>query len=190
MPFNLTHLSLLNMRLQESPNDYNNLLKFMKPHAKTLKVLELGRYFPSFVFEFVFANMTKLQTISMMMTEIPNDKDFHERLDENRNIKNLIFSNSGGFNDETDAFERTECVGFWNDCDEQLPHDESDDDDDNGWMAGAGMLAPFDLNLMGIDFDYDDVNADIYEFFNAAGWDEDDDDSDGHWDGIYGDDEY
>ncbi|XP_037051352.1 uncharacterized protein LOC119085161 [Bradysia coprophila] len=337
MPFNLTHLSLLNLRLQESPNGYNNMLAFMKPHAKTLKVLELGRYFPSFVFEFVFANMTRLETITLMMTEIPKDDSFHERLEEHRNIKNLIFSNSAGYNDETshflgdflkklpnvnsltirdycgnrelrvmaagipklesldvysfnqrlfdgvrfpelkslrihqmdedidwedftqansrlieltinqifdeeflnhdnmeiiatnlnlqclrlgesvsadkrffeivrekcpdlqildlhesnvpdevmdqlkcvrlcdsNAFERMEYSRFWNDYDGRLPYDESDDDD-NGWMAGAGMLGPFDPYLMGIDFGYDDVNADNYEDFNAPGWHVDDD---------------
>lgn len=95
MPFHLTRLSLLNVQLQESPNDYNNLLKFLKPQTKTLQELELGHRFPSFVFEFIFANMTKLRTLSLMMSELPQEKEFYERLEENRSVENLIFLESG-----------------------------------------------------------------------------------------------
>lgn len=94
MPFHLTQLSLQHIRLQESPDDYNNLLKFLKPQAKTMKILELGRSFPSFVLEFVFANMTKLHTLSLLMNELPEDETFYERLEENRSVKDLIFLDS------------------------------------------------------------------------------------------------
>lgn len=106
MPFHLTQLSLLNVRLQESPNDYNNLLKFLKPQTKTLNELELGSHFPMFVYEFVFANMTNLKTLSMMMSEIPQAADFYDRLEENRSVNNLIFSDSSLHNDETLGFLR------------------------------------------------------------------------------------
>lgn len=116
MPFQLTQLSLLNIRLQESPNDYNNLLKFLNPQAKTLKELELGRNFPNFVYEFVFAKMKNLKTLSLMMSEIPQDKEFYERLEENRSINNLILLDSTSYNNET--------LQFFRDFLERLPNIE------------------------------------------------------------------
>lgn len=65
LPFQLTKLSLLNIILE----DYTNLFHFLKPQAKTLKDLELGREFPNFIIEFVFGEMIKLHTLSL--TEIP-----------------------------------------------------------------------------------------------------------------------
>lgn len=104
MPFQLTQLSLLNIKLQKSPNDYNNLLKFLKPQAKTLKEMELGRNFPNFVYEFIFANMRNLKTLSLMMSEIPQNQEFYERLEENRSINNLILLDSTRFNEENSRF--------------------------------------------------------------------------------------
>lgn len=94
MPFQLTQLSLLNIRLRESPNDYNNLLKFLKPQARTLKEVELGRHFPNFVYEFVFAQMRNLKTLRLLMYGMPQDKELYERLEENRSVNNLVFIDS------------------------------------------------------------------------------------------------
>lgn len=106
MPFQLTQLSLLNIQLRESANDYNNLLKFLQPQAKTLNELEIGRKFPSFVFEFIFAKMTNLKTLSLMMSQIPQYKQFYERLEENRSINKLILLDSSSYNNDTLRFLR------------------------------------------------------------------------------------
>lgn len=87
-PFKLTHLSLLDMGLQV--DDYINVVKFLEPQAKTLEELEIGKHFPSLVYEFVFASMTKLKTLSVIMQALP----FYERLKENRSITTLIIHDS------------------------------------------------------------------------------------------------
>ncbi|XP_037046817.1 uncharacterized protein LOC119081747 [Bradysia coprophila] len=92
--FQLNKLSLLDIKLRESPNDYNNLLKFLKPQAKTIKFLELGTTFPDLVYEFVFAKFRNLKTLRLMMNELPKDIEFYERLEENPSITQLIFMDS------------------------------------------------------------------------------------------------
>lgn len=98
MPFQLTRLSLLYIHLeddlQSAPNNYKNLLKFLEPQAKTLMELELGHRFPGFVYQFVFAKMTNLKTLNVMMGQIPKQKEFFERLVVNRSINNLILKES------------------------------------------------------------------------------------------------
>lgn len=95
IPFQLTQLSLLNIRLRQSPNDYANLMNFLELQASTLKELELGQQFPNFVFDFLLAKMTNLKTLSLMMSEIPHEHKLNEQLEENRSIENLIFLNDG-----------------------------------------------------------------------------------------------
>lgn len=92
--FQLSELSLLDIKLRESPNDYSNLLKFLKPQAKTIKFLELGMKFPDAVYEFVFAKFKKLKSLRLMINELPKDMEFYERLEENQSIKKLIFMDS------------------------------------------------------------------------------------------------
>lgn len=92
--FQLSQLSLIDIKLRESPNDYNNLLKFLKPQAKTIKFLEIGRSFPDLVYEFVFAKFKNLKSLRLMINELPKDLEFYERLEENQSITQLIFIDS------------------------------------------------------------------------------------------------
>lgn len=94
IPFHLKKLSLLGMKLRESPNDYNNLLKFMKLHVKTIELLEIGRKFPDFVFEFIFARLKNLKQLRLMVNELPKELEFYERLEENKSIKSLFITDS------------------------------------------------------------------------------------------------
>lgn len=95
IPFRLKKLSLQGIKLRESPNDYNNLLKFMKLHARTLDELELGRKFPDFVYEFIFSQFKSLKTLRFMANEIPKIEDqFYERLEENKNITKLVVNDT------------------------------------------------------------------------------------------------
>lgn len=111
MPFQLTRLSLLyielELDLQPSPsNTYNNLLKFMEQQARTLVELELGHKFPGFVYEFVFAKMSSLKTLNVMMGQMPQQKEFFQRLVVNQSIENLIFKESPRYSDESAQFYR------------------------------------------------------------------------------------
>lgn len=92
--FQLRQLSLLDIKLRQSPNDYNNLLKFLKPQAKTIKTLELGRTFPDLVYEFVFAKFKNLKSLRLMINELPKDMEFYERLEENTSIAKLVLMDS------------------------------------------------------------------------------------------------
>lgn len=92
--FQLTRLSLLDIKLRESPNDYNNLLKFLKPQARTIKFLEMGRSFPDLVYEFVFAKFKSLRCLRLMINELPGDMEFYQRLEESQSIVQLIFMDS------------------------------------------------------------------------------------------------
>lgn len=94
MPFRLKKLSLMGIKLRESPNDYNNLLHFMKSHAKTVEELELGRKFPDFVYEFIMSKFTKLNTLRLMANELPKEMEFYQRLEENKSIKFLVVVDS------------------------------------------------------------------------------------------------
>lgn len=104
-PFQLTKLSLLYTQLR-SPNDYDNLLKFLEPQAKTIQELELGHRFPRSVYEFVFVKMTNLKTLNLMTGEIPQEKELLERMVVNRSIKNLIFKDSPRYDNESLQFFR------------------------------------------------------------------------------------
>lgn len=91
--FRLKKLSLQAIKLRESLNDYNNLLKFMKIHSKTIEELDLGRQFPDFVYEFVFAKLKNLKTLRLRVNEIPWEADFYDRLEENKSVTKLTLHN-------------------------------------------------------------------------------------------------
>lgn len=103
MPFQLKKLSLLGIKLRENPNDYNNLLKFMKMHARTIDELELGRKFPDFVYEFVFARFKNLKTLRLKANEIPKDQAFYDRLVVNKSVANIIIVDSPPSNQYNDG---------------------------------------------------------------------------------------
>ncbi|KAJ6643005.1 hypothetical protein Bhyg_07961 [Pseudolycoriella hygida] len=89
--FQLNQLSLLDIQLRESPNDYNNLLRFLKSQAKTIKRLEMGKRFPDLVYEFVFAKFKNLKSLRLMINELPQELEFYNRLEENKSITQLTF---------------------------------------------------------------------------------------------------
>ncbi len=105
MPFQLTKLSLLYIQLG-SPDDYNNLLKFLEPQAKSMKELELGHRFPRSVYEFVFAKMANLKTLNLMLGDIPQEKELLERMVANRSITNLICKDSPRYTNDSEQFFR------------------------------------------------------------------------------------
>lgn len=92
--FELSQLSLLNIKLRESPNDYDNLLNFLKPQANTINALELGRIFPDSVYEFVFAKLKNLKSLRLLINQLPKDMAFYEKLEENESITKLILMDS------------------------------------------------------------------------------------------------
>ncbi len=102
VPFHLTQLS---MHWETEPiDDCTHLLNFLRGQATTLKELEFGRNVPSAVFEIVFADMTKLTTLSVMMLRIPSDMAFYGRLTDNRSITNLILWETAFYSDYSEKF--------------------------------------------------------------------------------------
>ncbi len=107
VPFHLTQLSLSWEFDLSSIDACTNVMHFLGGQATTLKILELARTIPSYIFKFVFANMTKLNTLSVMMVHMPRDKEFYERLKENHSITNLILWDSTFYYKNTQKlFER------------------------------------------------------------------------------------
>lgn len=90
--FRLKRLSLLGMNLRDAPNEYNNLVKFLK--QANLEELELGRKFPEFIYEFIFSKFKNLTTFRVMGSDIPREMSFYERLEENRSIRNFVLVDS------------------------------------------------------------------------------------------------
>lgn len=73
----------------------------MEQQAATLVELELGHKFPGFIYEFVFAKLTNLKTLNIMMGQIPQEEELFQRLVVNPSINNLIFKESPRYNDES-----------------------------------------------------------------------------------------
>lgn len=94
MPFQLTRLSLLYMKLMET--SYKNLVKFVEKHSKSLLELELGHQFPPAIYECLFNKMTHLTTLNIMIDEIPQDEGLLDRLKKNLSIKNLTIKQTPG----------------------------------------------------------------------------------------------
>lgn len=92
--FQLTQLSLLDFELRDPPNDCKSLIKFLKPQAKSIEYLELGREFPDTLYGFVFAKFKNLKTLRLMINELPKDMEFYERLEELQSVTQLIFMDS------------------------------------------------------------------------------------------------
>lgn len=104
MPFKLTRLSLLYVRLTD--NGQSNLLKFMEKHAKSLIELELGHEFHHTIYECVFTKMTNLKTLNLMMDTIPQQTEMLERFKKNLSVKNLTIKQSPSDNIATVRFFR------------------------------------------------------------------------------------
>lgn len=68
---------------------------FMKLHKDSLTELELGGNFPSFFYEFVFANLKKVKALGFISAHILGDTSFYNRLETMRNVTqlHLIFQN-------------------------------------------------------------------------------------------------
>ena len=90
IPFRLRKLSLTSFKLQESPNDYNHLLKFLQIHAKTIHELEIGHVFPDFIFEYIFSKFTKLHVLIIAEEGFTNNVNLFNRLESNASITKLI----------------------------------------------------------------------------------------------------
>lgn len=95
--FQLTHLALCG--LQNSPNDSNDLIQFLKLHAETLKELEFGYEIPSSIYEFVFTKMANLTTLWLRVSEMPDDEYVYERLTKNLSITTVVLC---GVNNSTE----------------------------------------------------------------------------------------
>lgn len=95
VPFRLQKLYLLGFNLSETPENYRNLMLFMKLHEVSLTELELGGYFPSFFYEFVFANLKKVKALGFISAHILKDTGFYNSLETMRNVTqlHLIFPN-------------------------------------------------------------------------------------------------
>lgn len=96
--FKLKTLSLQGIKLNTAPNEYNNLLRFMKLHSKTIEELDLGRTFPDFFYEFVFAKFKNLKKLRLMVSELPTEADFFDRLEENKSVTSLSMVESSSEN--------------------------------------------------------------------------------------------
>lgn len=94
--FQLKKISLLGIRLRESPNDYNNLLKFLKKHANTIEELELGKAFPEFVYEFIISKFKNLKSLRIFAGGLSTEPAFYERLETNLSVRKLIIVDSPG----------------------------------------------------------------------------------------------
>lgn len=96
--FKLKTLSLQGIKLNTTPNEYNNLMKFMKLHSNTIEELDLGRTFPDFFYEFVFAKFKNLKKLRLMVSELPTETDFFDRLEENKSVTSLSMVESSSEN--------------------------------------------------------------------------------------------
>jgi hypothetical protein len=105
IPFRLKKLSLFGIRLQQKPNDYSHLLKFLHLHAKTLHFLEIGQIFPKFIFEFIFSKFTHLHILKVEIDGIPTGLRLYERLANNTSVTKLILK-EGADNPALSAFMR------------------------------------------------------------------------------------
>ncbi|CRK92308.1 CLUMA_CG005866, isoform A [Clunio marinus] len=90
VPFKLKKLSLWNIKLRETPNDYNNLLKFLQFHSNTVEELELRTNYPSFIIEYIFSKFKRLSSLRIDGEIIPKDLSFYQRLEVNPSVKRLI----------------------------------------------------------------------------------------------------
>lgn len=102
--FKLKKLSLLTFRLEESPDDHYNLLEFMNLHCETLEELEIGFWFPDFIFGTIFTKFKSLKLLRVKAAALPKEKEFYDRLKENKSIKTLVLSRAS----RTTEFESLE----------------------------------------------------------------------------------
>lgn len=95
MPFQLTHLSLYNIKFAEDPKSYSNFLKFLESQTKTLKAFALvpqpKHSIPEFVYEFVLTKFENLKSLRLDVCDLPRNVEFYKQIQANRNINNLIF---------------------------------------------------------------------------------------------------
>lgn len=94
IPFRLKklvlRLQLIGLETTDNNNNYNNLLKFMKLHARTLKELVIVGKHPDCFYEFVFGKLKRLKTLRLNGITNPQDSRFYERLEFNRSVITLI----------------------------------------------------------------------------------------------------
>lgn len=100
IPFKLQKLSLLGFKLRTEPNDHNNLKQFLQVHARSIEELEIGRFFPDFIFEFIFSRFKKLKTLKVSTKGIPINDEVYERLDVNTSVTKLIIEDETQENNE------------------------------------------------------------------------------------------
>ncbi|XP_037041648.1 uncharacterized protein LOC119078259 [Bradysia coprophila] len=86
IPFRLTELRITH-NYDEISSDYLSI--FVRSQAQNLREIEMGWHIPSSVYECVFASMTKLNKLSVMVDDLPQDNDFYERLQENASIRTI-----------------------------------------------------------------------------------------------------
>lgn len=87
--FRLTNLNISDMCGQRSLHDQASILRFVKSQAETIEELGIGSNIPNAVYECVFAKMSKLNCLSVAISDIPKDNDFYKRLKENCSVRRV-----------------------------------------------------------------------------------------------------
>ncbi|KAJ6597979.1 hypothetical protein Bhyg_16206, partial [Pseudolycoriella hygida] len=77
-------------RLDKSQQSWNNLLGFLKMHAKSVEILRLGFGTPKSVYEFVFSKFENLKSLQLPIYEIAREKELLKQLKVNKSITQLF----------------------------------------------------------------------------------------------------
>ncbi|XP_037032672.1 uncharacterized protein LOC119071745 [Bradysia coprophila] len=89
VPFRLTELVISGMFGEDSSHDHSNLLRFIESQTKTVERMEIGFNVQSCVYEYVFARMTNLDILSVIIDEIPRSNMFYQRMKENGSVRTM-----------------------------------------------------------------------------------------------------